>query len=84
MHKEIKADVHKCSRLGCGKSAELQCPTCLKLGLPPGYFCSQACFKAEWSTHKALHTPRKSQSRTVAGPLDFPGFKFTVAVAKSL
>ena len=43
----------------CGAPAKLLCPKCLDLGLPkaPACFCSQACFKAGWSTHKAAHTP---------------------------
>uniref|UniRef100_A0A6B2L832 Methionine aminopeptidase n=1 Tax=Arcella intermedia TaxID=1963864 RepID=A0A6B2L832_9EUKA len=34
----------------------MQCPTCLKMKLRPAYFCSQNCFKANWNTHKLLHT----------------------------
>ncbi len=44
-----------CANSGCGKPAKLQCPTCLKLGLSPAYFCSQSCFKSAWAAHKALH-----------------------------
>eukprot|EP00386_Alphamonas_edax_P003299 GDKI01010130.1.p1 GENE.GDKI01010130.1~~GDKI01010130.1.p1 ORF type:complete len:391 (+),score=111.05 GDKI01010130.1:61-1233(+) len=42
---------------GCGKDVrtKLSCPTCLKLGLIPVYFCSQECFKASWGAHKKAH-----------------------------
>ncbi|CAG8950992.1 hypothetical protein HYFRA_00006389 [Hymenoscyphus fraxineus] len=50
----------KCSGSDCDNDAgTLQCPTCLKLGMKESYFCSQDCFKRNWSTHKAAH---KSQS----------------------
>ena len=39
----------KCLGAGCGKDAgDLQCPTCLKLGIHDSYFCSQDCFKRNW------------------------------------
>lgn len=39
----------KCAGAGCGNEAgALQCPTCLKLGLKNGHFCSQDCFKRNW------------------------------------
>ncbi|RAL05405.1 methionine aminopeptidase [Aspergillus ibericus CBS 121593] len=62
---------HQCMGVGCGKEGStLQCPTCLKLGIKGGFFCSQDCFKRNWSNHKALHgTP------TLYNP--FPTFTFT-------
>jgi len=33
----------------------LACPTCLRMGLPPTYFCGQECFKANWKQHKGIH-----------------------------
>jgi len=53
----------------CKKSSQMQCPTCLKLGLPPSYFCSQECFKSEWPEHKNEHN---------VGPYEIPEYKFTV------
>ncbi|KAK9918843.1 hypothetical protein WJX75_007458 [Coccomyxa subellipsoidea] len=43
----------------CQKTAELQCPKCLELGLPkePSAFCSQECFKMAWAEHKHAHKP---------------------------
>ena len=35
------ASLNICSTAGCGKSATLQCPTCLKLGIQSSYFCNQ-------------------------------------------
>ena len=46
---------HVCATKGCGKVAELSCPTCLKLNLPPTRFCTQDCFKSSWNDHKILH-----------------------------
>ncbi|EMR63141.1 Methionine aminopeptidase 1 [Eutypa lata] len=45
----------KCLGIDCEKDADLQCPTCLKLGVNDSYFCSQDCFKKNWNTHKAMH-----------------------------
>ena len=46
---------HVCEHPECSNPAAMQCPTCLKLGLDPSYFCSQDCFKALWSLHKLSH-----------------------------
>lgn len=46
---------HICETTKCGKEATLQCPTCLKLGIPGSYFCSQPCFKGFWKEHKLIH-----------------------------
>ncbi|KAF2140977.1 uncharacterized protein K452DRAFT_309432 [Aplosporella prunicola CBS 121167] len=49
------APTRKCLGKDCPNDASsLQCPTCQKLGLE-SYFCSQDCFKKNWSEHKALH-----------------------------
>ncbi|KAK6839139.1 hypothetical protein PG995_007576 [Apiospora arundinis] len=56
----------KCLGVDCDKDAgDLQCPTCLKLGVKGSFFCTQDCFKKSWygtdgshaqkSQHKALH-----------------------------
>lgn len=63
----------KCMGDDCNNDAgSLQCPTCLKLGIKDSYFCSQDCFKRNWSTHKALH---KSKDTGLYNP--FPTFPFT-------
>ncbi|KAF9936151.1 Methionine aminopeptidase 1 [Mortierella alpina] len=51
----IAATGQMCQGLDCQKSASLQCPTCQKLDIPNSFFCTQACFKASWATHKSLH-----------------------------
>ena len=66
---ESSKPIPLCLKESCRKPAKLQCPTCIKQSLPPSFFCSQDCFKSEWSTHKTLH---------VVGPLDLPDYKFTV------
>ncbi|OAL06018.1 methionine aminopeptidase [Phaeosphaeriaceae sp. SRC1lsM3a] len=49
----------KCSSKDCENEAgSLQCPNCQKLG-KESYFCSQDCFKRNWSDHKTIH---KSQN----------------------
>ncbi|XP_026193529.1 methionine aminopeptidase 1 [Cyclospora cayetanensis] len=45
---------------GCGVSAGegsrfLSCPKCVDLNISPNVFCSQECFKANWSSHKRIH-----------------------------
>ncbi|XP_065224745.1 methionine aminopeptidase 1 [Planococcus citri] len=44
-----------CETAECNLPAKLQCPTCVKLGIQNSYFCSQACFKGSWKTHKLIH-----------------------------
>lgn len=52
--------------LGCGNEAasSLQCPNCIKLGIEGSVFCSQACFKSSWATHKLLHSTVPAKSNT--------------------
>jgi methionyl aminopeptidase len=52
----------------------MQCPTCIKQELEPSYFCSQACFKANWATHKTKH---KVVTQWFETPPEFASFKFT-------
>lgn len=42
---------------GCGSKmkSKLSCPQCKKLGLKASYFCSQSCFKENWTIHKLKH-----------------------------
>lgn len=63
------SSVHYCQSLMCEKIANLQCPTCIKLGLIGSYFCSQECFKSNWPQHKAVHR------KDVYDP--WPGYEFT-------
>lgn len=38
-----------CLSSSCENPAgDLQCPTCLKLGIKDSFFCSQDCFKKNW------------------------------------
>lgn len=51
-----------CSTPGCTtplNDTRLACPKCISLGLPPAYFCSQKCFKDNWSSHKKIHALAK-------------------------
>lgn len=63
----------KCTGKDCENDAsQLQCPNCQKLG-KESYFCSQDCFKRNWSEHKKTH---KSQNAT--GHYNpFPTYPFT-------
>ena len=62
-----------CATPDCSKPAAMQCPTCIKLGLEPTYFCSQTCFASFWKFHKLAHSKPKdgsaSQSSIYTGPL---------------
>ena len=77
----------ECASPGCTKVVDkpLACPTCIKLGMPPTYFCSQECFKANWKQHKGIHKlaeqiiaaqggggHRKTPPDGVTCPLDAP------------
>ncbi|KAF2764613.1 peptidase M24 [Teratosphaeria nubilosa] len=54
------AKARKCEGQDCDSDAgTLQCPTCQKLG-KESYFCSQDCFKRNWSEHKKLHKAQNS------------------------
>lgn len=61
--------IHTCAQTDCKNKTTLQCPTCIKLFLPPVYFCSQECFKKLWTAHSQLH---KACEKYVA-----PLFKYT-------
>lgn len=69
-----------CSTVNCGKPATLQCPTCIKLGLTPAFFCSDTCFKDFWPIHKLFH--KKDSNSTLDSR--FKGFAFTVHFANDL
>ncbi|CDW75830.1 methionine aminopeptidase 1 [Stylonychia lemnae] len=61
-----------CENPECRKPATLQCPTCVKLGLDPSYFCDQECFKGFWNFHKLLHKKKetvKDDGYKYSGPL---------------
>ncbi|KAF9108118.1 Methionine aminopeptidase 1 [Mortierella sp. AM989] len=69
-----------CQGLNCSKPAALQCPTCLKLGIPNSFFCSQTCFKENWGTHKAIHkiaALANGPSAEGGGSDPWPGFKYS-------
>ncbi|KAJ5116289.1 methionine aminopeptidase type I [Penicillium angulare] len=56
----------KCLGVDCPNDAgTLQCPTCLKLGMTDSFFCSQDCFKKNWSQHKTVH--KTAQGKTQNG-----------------
>lgn len=50
--------------IGCGgEASNLECPKCLKLEIKGSVFCSQDCFRNNWSKHKLIHVT-KDQSIT--------------------
>jgi len=62
----------KCLGADCENDAgALQCPTCQKMG-KESFFCSQDCFKRNWSEHKKEH---KTQTTGHYNP--FPTFPYT-------
>ncbi|KAI7899958.1 peptidase M24, structural domain-containing protein [Cokeromyces recurvatus] len=64
---------HICLTEGCGKPATLKCPVCIKLKLEDAYFCSQDCFKKNWSKHKLVH-----DAKLKSEPHDpFPNYRYT-------
>ncbi|GAP92985.1 putative methionine type I [Rosellinia necatrix] len=71
----------KCAGADCENSAgTLQCPTCLKLHLQ-SFFCSQDCFKRNWSQHKSQHKAARERAKPENGLHNpFPGYPFTGTV----
>ncbi|KAF2653535.1 methionine aminopeptidase [Lophiostoma macrostomum CBS 122681] len=58
----------KCLGKDCENDAtSLQCPTCQKLG-KESVFCSQDCFKRNWSEHKKLHKSQSNILETIFTP----------------
>ncbi|KAJ9643981.1 Methionine aminopeptidase 1 [Coniosporium tulheliwenetii] len=58
----------KCLGKDCPNDAgSLQCPTCQKMG-KESYFCSQDCFKRNWSEHKAVHKSQSNPLRNLFPP----------------
>ncbi|KAI0505178.1 methionine aminopeptidase 1 [Xylaria bambusicola] len=71
----------KCQGVDCEEDAgTLQCPTCLKLG-KDGFFCSQDCFKRNWTQHKAAHSPVQDDMKIGNGFYNpFPAYPYTGTV----
>lgn len=70
-----------CETPGCERTARLQCPTCIKLGIEGSFFCSQDCFKGYWDCHRILHKNAKSKEATISTGLQvynpWPSYNFT-------
>ncbi|XP_072038923.1 methionine aminopeptidase 1-like [Amphiura filiformis] len=67
-----------CETPGCGKGSKLQCPTCIKLGIEGSYFCSQECFKGNWSEHKKVHKKERMKEQMNAARYNpWPGYGFS-------
>ncbi|CAG8595256.1 9268_t:CDS:10 [Cetraspora pellucida] len=66
--------VQLCRGENCQNPSKLQCPTCLKLNIISSYFCSQECFKKNWSTHKLIH---KANTPTTKVETYIPNFPYT-------
>ncbi|XP_026481948.1 methionine aminopeptidase 1 [Ctenocephalides felis] len=72
-----------CETPGCKSIAKLQCPTCIKIGIPGSFFCSQECFKGSWKNHKIIHNIAQGEGNepsknSVYKP--WPSYKFTGAL----
>lgn len=66
----------KCNTTDCDGTAKMQCPTCIKLGIPSeiGAFCTQTCFKSFWPMHKSMHKLFKStQQKSVEPSYEYRG-----------
>ncbi|RIB22999.1 peptidase M24, structural domain-containing protein [Gigaspora rosea] len=68
------SSVQLCRGQDCTNPSKLQCPTCLKLSINDSYFCSQECFKKNWSTHKLLH---KTNTPNTGVETYIPNFPYT-------
>ena len=65
--------------VGCGLSAfTLLCPNCIKLGKTDSYFCSQDCFKNNWTKHKLIHKTINSANKPTDQAFNpWPTFEYT-------
>ncbi len=73
----------RCS--GCIKGASsLRCPTCVKIGLPDSFWCSQECFKASWSSHKNCHANYAESASGVWTDRRFHGYEYTGRLRKGM
>lgn len=68
--------VVSCAGTNCNKPAGLRCPKCVDLGLRPAFFCSQDCFKKNYSVHKILHKMAKG-TFGVTSNNPWPQFTYT-------
>ncbi|XP_070559189.1 methionine aminopeptidase 1-like [Ptychodera flava] len=77
----VEIATRTCETVTCEKPAKLQCPTCIKLGINGSFFCSQDCFKGNWSEHKKIHKKIKKQSGADGSAMKpynpWPGYIFT-------
>ena len=48
-----------CASPYCYKVGTRKCPTCMELGMGTTRFCSEACFKRNWTNHNLLHKQAK-------------------------
>nr|CAI5837020.1 unnamed protein product [Callosobruchus analis] len=73
------ASLGNCGSPGCTNAAKLQCPTCIKLGVQGSFFCTQECFKKNWTTHKIIHSLAKGDTTSDkdAGYNPWPHYNFT-------
>ncbi|KAI0396424.1 peptidase M24, structural domain-containing protein [Xylariaceae sp. FL0594] len=56
----------KCLGADCENEAgSLQCPKCCELKISNSFFCSQDCFKKNWSSHKAVHAAQGKRANAI-------------------
>eukprot|EP00127_Corallochytrium_limacisporum_P006578 Clim_evm7s231 gene=Clim_evmTU7s231 len=70
----------ECGRNGCSNEGKMQCPICVKNGLPPARFCTQDCFKKTWTVHKLIHQAAGigTNGKSANGEYDpYPGFEYS-------
>lgn len=48
----------------CNKSAAQFCPICAKQGLEKANYCSQECFKGDFTRHKTVHLGKRKKNKT--------------------
>ncbi|XP_054168545.1 methionine aminopeptidase 1-like [Oppia nitens] len=69
--------------IGCSISGSfsLLCPNCLKFGKNDSIFCTQECFKKNWSQHKVIHktlmTTNNNNNKIAETYNPWPNYDFT-------
>lgn len=75
-----------CASVGCSKEASsLKCPKCAEYNLPPSYFCSQECFKSNYSSHNKIHKEHQEEFQRKEALKNYvaPSFKYTGSLRPS-
>ena len=70
-----------CASPYCYKVGTRKCPTCMELGMGTTRFCSEACFKSNWTNHNLLHKQAKVRRSFIPFISCYTTYKLTQSTA---